>query len=73
MQPRRVTAIDGALAVIAVLVVAQMWVLTAALDAALGGHDDVALPAFILSAILCLGSGLLYRFIERIDRTDRRR
>jgi predicted membrane channel-forming protein YqfA (hemolysin III family) len=73
MQPRRLTAIDGALALIAILVVAQMWVLTAALDAALGGDDDVALPAFVLSALLCLGSGLLYRFIHRLDRDQRRR
>jgi hypothetical protein len=63
-----ITGIDGANALIAVLIVVQMWLLTAALESALAGHDDAALPAAIASGILCAGCLLLFRFVTRLDR-----
>lgn len=62
------TSLDGANALIAVLIVVQMWLLTAALEAALAGHDDAALPAAIASGVLCAACVLLFRFVSRIDR-----
>jgi hypothetical protein len=61
------TAIDGALALIALLLIVQMWLLTATLEAYLAGHHTVALPAAIVSGVLlliCLG---LYLFVNRVD------
>jgi len=46
----------------------QMWVLTASLESFLAGHREVVLPAAIASGVIFLGSWLLYRFIERVDR-----
>ena len=71
--PRRhdLTAIDGALALIAVLLIVQMWLLTATLESYLAGHQDVALPAAIISGLMflcCLG---LYVFVARIDAAGR--
>jgi hypothetical protein len=69
---RGLTALDGAIGLIAILLVVQMWLLTATLEAFLGGHHETALPAAGLSGLLfaaCLG---LYRFIERVDREIRR-
>ena len=72
LPPRRgLTAIDGAIALIAVLLIVQMWLLTATLEAFLAGHRRPALPAAIVSMALfgaCFG---LYLFIERVDRASR--
>lgn len=71
--PRRgLTAIDGAIALIAVLLIVQMWLLTATLEAFLAGHRQPALPAALISAILFSGCLGLYLFIERVDRSSRR-
>ena len=64
---RGLVSIDGALSLIAVLLVVQMWLLTAALESYLAGHHETALPAAIVSAVLfaaCLG---LYLFVEAVD------
>jgi hypothetical protein len=45
-------AIDGALALIAVLLIVQMWLLSATLEAFLAGRRSVALPAAIVSIVL---------------------
>jgi len=69
---RGLVSIDGALSLIAVLLIVQMWLLTAALESYLAGHHETALPAAILSAVLfaaCLG---LYLFVEAIDAEVRR-
>ena len=72
VDPRGSTAIDGANALIAILVIVQMWLVSAALEAALAGRDDSALPAAIASGVLCGGCFLLFRFVTRVDRELRR-
>ncbi len=70
-RSRSLTAIDGAIALIAILLVVQMWLLTATLESFLAGHHDAALPAAAISAVLfgaCFG---LYLFIGRADRASR--
>ena len=72
-QRRGLTAIDGAIALIVVLLMVQVWLLSAALEAYLAGHRDAALPAAIASGVLfaiCLG---LYLMVERIDREGQSR
>jgi uncharacterized protein DUF6755 len=66
------TALDGAIGLIAILLVVQMWLLTATLEAFLGGHRETALPAAGLSGLLFAACFGLYRFIERVDREIRR-
>ncbi|HEU5068860.1 MAG TPA: DUF6755 family protein [Verrucomicrobiae bacterium] len=61
------TAIDGALALIALLLIVQMWLLTATLEAYLAGHRSVALPAAIVSGLLLLTCTGLYLFVNRVD------
>ena len=68
---RGLTAIDGAIALIAVLLIVQMWLLTATLEAFLAGHHGPALPAAIVSAALFAACFGLYLFIERVDRSSR--
>ena len=64
-RKRSLTAIDGANALIAVLVILQMWLLTAALESFLAGHQDATFPAALLSGLLLLACVLLYRFVRR--------
>jgi hypothetical protein len=68
-SPRRhiLTAIDGAIALIAVLLIAQMWLLMATLNTYLAGEPRATLPAAIASGVLFLASLGLSLFIERVD------
>jgi predicted Co/Zn/Cd cation transporter (cation efflux family) len=61
------TAIDGALALIAILLIVQMWLLTATLESYLAGHHEVALPAAIVSGILLIICAALYLFVRQVD------
>ena len=65
---RRLTALDGAISLIAILLIVQMWLLTASLEAYLAGHTEVAGPAAGLSALLFAACAGLYRSIVSIDR-----
>jgi hypothetical protein len=69
---RGLVPIDGALSLIAVLLIVQMWLLTAALESHLAGHHETALPAAIVSAVLFAACLALYLFVERIDAEVRR-
>jgi hypothetical protein len=66
-QTRGLTAIDGAMVLIIVLLVVQIWLLSATLESYLAGHRDVAVPGAIISAMLFAACFALYRFVDRID------
>ena len=72
--PRRrgLTAIDGALALIAILLIVQMWLLTATLESFLAGHREGVVPAAVVSGLLLLACFGLYLFIRGVDREARR-
>ena len=53
-QTRGLTAIAGAMALIAVLLIVQIWLLSAALESFLAGHRRTALPAAVFSGIMFL-------------------
>jgi predicted Co/Zn/Cd cation transporter (cation efflux family) len=67
IQKRGLTAIDGALALIALLLIVQMWLLTATLESFLAGHHEVVLPGAIISGLIFLVCAGLYLFVRRID------
>jgi hypothetical protein len=66
-RPRALTAIDGALAMVAVLLIVQMWLLTATLETYLAGHHQAALPGAIVSGLLFAACFGLYVFVLRVD------
>lgn len=72
-QRHGLSAIDGSIALIVILLIVQMWWLTASLEAYLSGHHESALPAAIVSGILFVLCLLLFLFIRRVDREVRRR
>ena len=66
-QNRGLSAIDAIAALIVVLLVFQVWLLSATLDTYLAGHTETALPGAIVSGLLCAACFALYRFIGRLD------
>ena len=71
-QKRGLTAIDGAMALIVILLIVQIWLLSATLESYLAGYREAALPGAIISAILFAACLALYRFVDRIDSEVRR-
>jgi len=70
-QGRGLTAIDGAMALIAILLMVQIWLLSATLETYLAGHREAALPGAILSGIIFLACAALYWFVDRVDSEGR--
>jgi hypothetical protein len=55
------TIVAGILSFVVVLVILQLWLLTATMNAYLGGDDSILLPAALVSlACLALNAGLLW-------------
>ena len=67
---RRRGAIDAAMVCVILLLVVQMWLLTATLESFLAGHRGVAGAAFLVSLCLFALCGALYLLVVRLDRSD---
>ncbi|HVT91856.1 MAG TPA: DUF6755 family protein [Bryobacteraceae bacterium] len=65
---RRTTALDGTAALVILLLMVQVWLLSATLDAYLAGHTDAALPGAVCSGLIFAAAAGLYWFVRRIDR-----
>jgi predicted Co/Zn/Cd cation transporter (cation efflux family) len=72
-QRRGLTAIDAITALIVILLVVQIWTLSATLDAFLAGHRETALPGAIVSGMLFGACFVMYGFVRRVDRDARPR
>ncbi len=66
---RRRSAIDAAMACVILLLIVQMWLLTATLESFLAGHRSVAGAAFGVSLCLFLLCVALYALVMRLDRS----
>jgi uncharacterized protein DUF6755 len=66
------TLFTGILWLIGIVVVIQLWLLSATLDALLGGDRRVLIPAAAASLVLFLLNGGLLLFVIRFDRRLRR-
>jgi hypothetical protein len=73
LQGRGLVAVDGALALISVLLIVQMWLVTAALESFLAGHYEVAVPAAVISGLVFAACAGLYYFVDSLDADVRRR
>jgi len=68
---RGLVAINGAMALIVILFIGQIWLLSATLETFLAGHAGAVLPAAIFSGLLFLGCLVLDLFVTRVDRESR--
>jgi uncharacterized membrane-anchored protein len=67
-RSQKMTIVMGILALIGVIVILQLWLFTATMEAFLGGDDEIVAPAG-LASLVCLGLGLgLRRYLKRLDR-----
>ena len=70
-REQRITVIYGMLAFILILVILQLWLLTATMNAYLGGDEAVIWPAAAASIFcLLLNAGLL-RYLYVMERVRR--
>jgi hypothetical protein len=68
-REQRTTIVYGMLVFVLIVVILQLWLLTATMNAWLGGDDSVVWPAAAVSAGgLALNVGLL-KYLRRIERT----
>ena len=67
-RSQRGTIVTGILSIVLVLVILQLWLLTATMNAYLGGGSGVVGPA-ALASLLCLALNLgLLRYLYILDR-----
>jgi hypothetical protein len=70
-RDQRMTIINGMLVFVLIVVILQLWLLTATMNAWLGGDDSAVWPAAAVSAAgFALNAGLLLH-LGRIERTRR--
>jgi hypothetical protein len=66
-REQRTTVVYGMLAFVLMVVILQLWLLTATMNAYLGGDDSVVWPAaFVSLGCLMLNVGLL-RYLRRLE------
>ena len=68
-RSQRLTIVAAILCFVLVLVVLQLWLLTATMESFLGGSDAIVVPA-ALASLACFGLnfGLLHFFLRKLDR-----
>jgi hypothetical protein len=71
-QRRGLVAIDGAMALIVILLVVQIWLLSATLETFLAGYAGPVVPAAIFSGLIFGGCLALDFFVTRVDQESRR-
>jgi uncharacterized protein DUF6755 len=68
-RAQRATIVNGMLAFVIMLVVLQLWLLTATMNAYLGGDQSVIWPAAVVSGVLLLLNAGLLRYLYHIEKT----
>lgn len=66
-RERRMTIVNGILVFVILIVILQLWLLTATMNVYLGGDKEIVVPA-ALASLVCFGlnAGLL-RYLYRLD------
>lgn len=67
-RTQRLTIVTGILFTVAIMIILQLWLFTATMNAYLGGDTGILLPA-ALASLVCFGLnlGLLY-YVYGLDR-----
>ena len=71
-QRRGLVAINGAIALIVILLIGQIWLLSATLETFLAGLTGAVLPAAIVSGVVFSGCLAVDLFVTRIDQESRK-
>lgn len=68
-RDQRLTIVYGMLVFVLIIVILQLWLLTATVNAWLGGDDSVLWPAAAVSAAGFALNGGLLKYLGRMERT----
>jgi hypothetical protein len=68
-REQRLTVIHGMLGFVLIVIVLQLWLLTATMNAWLGGDEAVVWPSAAASAGCFLLNLGLFRYLVRLERT----
>ena len=69
-RDQKMTIVYGVLCIVLILIILQFWLLTATMNAYLGGDQSIIWPAAIASlACFALNAGLLW-YLYRIERSQ---
>ena len=72
-RDQRTTIITGMLVFVLIVVILQLWLLTATMHAWLGGDESIVWPGLVVSAGgLALNVGL-FAYLRRLERTRQER
>ncbi len=67
VRSQRMTIALGILCVVAIVVMLQLWLFTATMEAFLGGNNNVAVPALAASVVCLLLNSGLFHYLRRLD------
>ena len=67
-RSQRMTIVNGILSVVVVIIVLQLWLLTATMNAYLGGDTAILLPAALASLVCLLLNGGLLWYLYGLER-----
>ena len=64
---QKMAIVHGILCIVVILVVLQLWLLTATMEAYLGGESSILWPAAIASLVCLVLNAGLYRYLVKTD------
>ena len=67
-RQQKTTIVFGILSIVVMIVVLQLWLLTATMNAFLGGREQVIIPAAIASVVCFLLNAGLLTYLYRMER-----
>jgi hypothetical protein len=67
-RKQKMTIVFGILSIVLTIVILQLWLLTATMNAFLGGKESVIVPAALASAACFLLNAGLLLYIYRLER-----
>jgi hypothetical protein len=67
-RKQKTTIVFGILSIVLMMVVLQLWLLTATMNAFLAGQERVIIPAAIASIVCFMLNAGLLRYIYRMER-----
>ena len=66
-RQQRTTIVNGVMCLLLILVILQLWLFTATMNAFLGGDEAVILPAALVS-LICFGLNIgLLRYVYKME------
>ena len=67
-RSQRLTVVLGIMMIVLLLVILQLWLFMATMEAYLGGNDNIVVPALLASIVCFLLNFGLFHYLRNLDR-----